>query len=83
MWRSVGMCDESSRSGTGRLRSLSRSATILLTALGCLVMLPAAAHAQSAISGLVRDASGAVLPGVTVEAVEPGAHREDTVGRQR
>jgi carboxypeptidase family protein len=27
-----------------------------------------AAHAQSAIAGVVRDASGAVLPGVTVEA---------------
>src|SRR5437867_4119906 len=33
-----------------------------------LVALPSLAHAQSAISGLVRDASGAVLPGVTVEA---------------
>jgi hypothetical protein len=30
--------------------------------------LPAIAHAQSAIVGLVRDTSGAVLPGVTVEA---------------
>jgi hypothetical protein len=32
------------------------------------VLLPAAAHAQSAIAGVVRDTSGAVLPGVTVEA---------------
>ncbi len=31
------------------------------------LMLPALAHAQS-IAGIVRDASGAVLPGVTVEA---------------
>ena len=30
-----------------------------------------AAHAQSAIAGVVRDASGAVLPGVTVEAASP------------
>ena len=37
-------------------------------ALACLVMLPAAAHAQSAIVGVVKDTSGAVLPGVTVEA---------------
>jgi hypothetical protein len=33
-----------------------------------LVLLPAAAHAQSAIAGTVKDTSGAVLPGVTVEA---------------
>jgi hypothetical protein len=30
-------------------------------------MWPSAAHAQSAIAGVARDASGAVLPGVTVE----------------
>jgi len=43
------------------------TATIIV-ALGCLLVLPAAARAQSAIAGVVRDASGAVLPGVTVEA---------------
>src|SRR5437660_6995363 len=32
-----------------------------------LLLLPAAAGAQSAISGTVKDSSGAVLPGVTVE----------------
>jgi hypothetical protein len=32
------------------------------------VLLPAVAHAQSAIVGVVKDTSGAVLPGVTVEA---------------
>ena len=38
--------------------------------VGCLVLLafPPAASAQSAIAGLVTDSSGAVLPGVTVEA---------------
>src|SRR4029077_13718659 len=30
--------------------------------------IPAAAHAQSSIAGVVKDSSGAVLPGVTVEA---------------
>jgi hypothetical protein len=40
----------------------------MVVALGCLLALPAAARAQSAIAGVVRDASGAVLPGVTVEA---------------
>jgi hypothetical protein len=44
------------------------TATSIIVALGCLLALPAAARAQSAIAGVVRDASGAVLPGVTVEA---------------
>src|SRR5689334_9945962 len=34
------------------------------------VLFPVLAHAQS-VSGVVRDASGAVLPGVTVEAASP------------
>jgi hypothetical protein len=34
-------------------------------------VLPSAADAQSAFSGVVRDASGAVLPGVTIEASSP------------
>jgi hypothetical protein len=36
-----------------------------------LMLLPMSAAAQSAISGLVRDASGGVLPGVSVEAASP------------
>src|SRR5215471_1573591 len=35
------------------------------------VLTPAAAFAQASISGVVRDVSGAVLPGVTVEASSP------------
>ena len=34
-------------------------------------LLPAAAFAQGSIAGVVRDASGAVLPGVSVEASSP------------
>src|SRR5690242_15055755 len=34
-------------------------------------VLPVAAFAQATISGTVKDASGAVLPGVTVEASSP------------
>jgi len=34
----------------------------------CLAFAPATAYAQGSFSGLVRDTSGAVLPGVTVEA---------------
>ncbi len=37
-------------------------------ALFVVLLLPAAAYAQAAITGVVKDASGAVLPGVTVEA---------------
>ena len=39
-----------------------------LAAFACVVWLPAVASAQSAFTGVVKDASGAVLPGVTVEA---------------
>jgi hypothetical protein len=39
--------------------------------LGCLVLAPALAHAQASIAGVVRDTSGAVLPGVTAEASSP------------
>src|ERR1700675_904499 len=41
---------------------------LVVAALACLVLLPTAAHAQSAIGGTVKDTSGAVMPGVTVEA---------------
>src|SRR6058998_113030 len=41
----------------------------VVCALAALViLLPASAHAQASITGVVKDASGAVLPGVTVEA---------------
>ena len=40
-------------------------------ALLVLVLIPSAAFAQAAITGVVKDASGAVLPGVTVEAASP------------
>jgi hypothetical protein len=42
-----------------------------LVALAFLVLIPEGALAQSAIAGVVRDTSGAVLPGVTVEAASP------------
>jgi carboxypeptidase family protein len=40
----------------------------LLIAVAALLFLPTAARAQSAIAGIVKDTTGAVLPGVTVEA---------------
>src|SRR5258706_1622102 len=42
-----------------------------LGALLLLVLVPAMAFAQASITGVVKDASGAVLPGVTVEATSP------------
>ncbi|MBI2186034.1 MAG: carboxypeptidase regulatory-like domain-containing protein, partial [Acidobacteria bacterium] len=43
-----------------------------LVVVGSLVLLlPAAVRAQSSITGTVRDTSGAVLPGVTIEAASP------------
>src|SRR5437867_6833289 len=46
--------------------SVVRFAVVLLVLFS-----PSVARAQSAISGVVRDATGAVLPGVTVEASSP------------
>ena len=43
----------------------------LLRVLVLVVLTPVAAFAQSSIGGLVKDTSGAVLPGVTVEAASP------------
>jgi len=40
-------------------------------ALALLMCAPTAAWAQSSLAGAVKDASGAVLPGVTVEAASP------------
>src|SRR4029453_11136675 len=48
-------------------RVLIRSAAALLL----LAVSPVAAFAQASITGVVKDTSGAVLPGVTVEAASP------------
>jgi hypothetical protein len=51
---------------------MSRSVRIaVIVAVGLVVFLPLSAYAQSAFSGVVRDPSGAVLPGVTIEASSP------------
>ena len=42
-----------------------------LMLLAWLALVPSAAYAQASITGVVRDTSGAVLPGVTVEAASP------------
>jgi len=43
----------------------------VLFAFVTLVLAPASLWAQGAITGVIKDASGAVLPGVTVEAASP------------
>ena len=47
---------------------IRKLAVSLFITLACTVAWPTPAHAQSGISGVVRDTSGAVLPGVNVEA---------------
>jgi hypothetical protein len=44
---------------------------LAVIALGLLTILPAAGYAQASLTGVVRDTSGAVLPGVTVNAESP------------
>ena len=39
--------------------------------LACAIFFPALAFAQATIAGAVKDATGALLPGVTVEASSP------------
>jgi hypothetical protein len=48
-------------------RTASRSALIL----SVLFLLPSMVFAQASITGVVKDSSGGVLPGVTVEASSP------------
>jgi len=48
-----------------------RFGKLLFVALGCLMLVPAAAMAQGALAGQVTDNTGGVLPGVTVEASSP------------
>src|SRR5499426_3917800 len=48
-----------------------RKLQVGLAALALLVLVPAVAFAQASITGVVKDASGAILSGVTVEAASP------------
>src|SRR5258707_5681516 len=47
------------------------SLTRILVVATWVALMPAAAWAQSAIAGVVKDTTGAVMPGVTVEAASP------------
>ena len=50
------------------MRGLAR---VVLQVVVCLTLAPAFATAQSVIAGSVKDTSGALLPGVTIEAASP------------
>src|SRR5439155_18046662 len=55
----------------GEAFMVRRLASAIAAALVGIVLLPVTVSAQSAIIGLVRDSSGGVLPGVSVEASSP------------
>src|SRR5688500_15106184 len=55
---------------SGRSLAMRAIPVTLILLVGSLLF-PLAAHAQATLAGTVRDTSGAVLPGVTVEAASP------------
>src|SRR5687768_10319721 len=55
---------------SGRSLAMRAIPVTLILLVGSL-MFPLAAHAQGTLAGTIRDTSGAVLPGVTVEASSP------------
>jgi hypothetical protein len=48
-----------------------RSVVTEIIMLACVLLIPSGVFAQVALAGTVKDSSGAVLPGVTVEAASP------------
>ena len=67
----------------GIVLSVSRRAQSLsIVVVGSLLLTtPTWAQEASGIAGVVRDTSGAVLPGVTVESRQSGPHRESPPSR--
>src|ERR1700704_2670333 len=53
------------------MRSLGKLGIRLAWFVALISSMPATAYAQASIAGIVKDTSGAVLPGVTVEAASP------------
>src|SRR5688572_25950008 len=50
---------------------MQRAVAVSLGALVLLIVVASVAAAQGAITGVVKDVSGGILPGVTVEAASP------------
>ena len=69
-WRVLGMTMRRSGKWVGIRRGVRRGLTAVALAAAA-ICVPVSAYAQAAIAGVVRDNSGAVLPGVTVEASSP------------
>ena len=60
-----------------------RRASKVVLILTAAVLLPSLASAQGTLTGTVRDQSGAVLPGVTVEASSPALIEKVRTGGHR
>src|SRR5438128_7038616 len=67
--RTIYRCSWSSE--PGRVAMPRQLWTGILLVVVCLIALPTLAAAQSSMAGQVKDESGGVLPGVTVEAASP------------
>ena len=70
-------CERKYPGQPGRRAPILVAAALLLAFVG---FVPAVASAQSAFSGTVKDTSGGVLPGVTVEASSPALIEKVRVG---
>jgi hypothetical protein len=60
--------------------AVSRALRPSLIAVVILVGVPTSALAQASVAGTVKDSSGAVLPGVTVEASSPALIEKARIG---
>src|SRR5262245_3477508 len=69
VWAAEMRC--ASKNQEARMLSGTFRTLLVVVFLGTLILLPTAVSAQSSIGGQVRDTSGAVLPGVTVEVTSP------------
>src|SRR5688500_4552441 len=69
--RSGSSQEEGANTMTARLTSMARFVPAALVVAAWLGVFPVSASAQSAIAGVARDTTGAVLPGVTVEGTSP------------
>src|SRR5438093_10155728 len=64
-------CHRSAREDRAMRRIAVRVVVASISAAACLVPAPVSAQERASIVGVVQDSSGAVLPGVTVEAASP------------
>src|ERR1700694_244921 len=65
------LSSRTSRQMTRKESHMRQAFLAVCCAVTAVLLLPVAARAQSSMAGVVKDASGAVLPGVTVEAASP------------